>query len=364
MRPERPERIARVSTGTHRLWVGLARWALYLLGVVTWSVAIARAWVVISTVSSSRRDLWLLDWHVYAAAAHDLSERTLYGVPLKYPGWPLPVNDFNLPPAAAMWPLPLVVLPDEWGGVVWMAVSFAAWMLAWSILFSKLLELPHAWILIGLGLAAYSTSFAFDIHVSVGNINDLVLGLVAIFAWLHFRERTRAAGIALGLAIATKLWPIAIVALLIREHRWTELIWAAGTTSVTTGALLLWVGSDAITPMIDALRTTVAVEPNNPVLWVTWLRQSFSWWPAWAPIAIAVLLLLVPARGRAGLGTTVMAGLTLVPNLWGHYLPTIVFGLALASIPLWARGLRSSRYVSDRSLDAGKAPGASPPARA
>lgn len=312
----------------------LLQWTVYALGGAAWLLALARAAVVIATVSEDRRGLWLLDWHVYGAASGDLIDQTLYRARLEYPGWPLPVEQFNLPPLAAAWALPFQWLPGELGGLLWLAMGLAAWLSAWWLL-ARLLGLPHAWVWIGLTLAGYSRFFAFDIHVSVGNINDLMLGMVAAFVILHVRRMPRAAGAVLGLAIATKIWPVLLAVVLVRERRWTELGWATVIAVVATGLPLFWLGFDVITPMVTALQTTIAVDANNPVLWVTWLRESFAWWPAALSVVIAAALLIIPARGLTGIGLAVLAGLTLIPNLWGHYFPTLLVGVVLAAMPLW-----------------------------
>jgi hypothetical protein len=41
------------------------------------------------------------------------------------------------------------------------------------------------------------------------------------------------------------------------------------------------------------------------------------------------VLVLIPARGRLGLGLGILAGMAAVPNLWRHYLPTVAVGFLL-----------------------------------
>lgn len=129
--------------------------------------------------------------------------------------------------------------------------------------------------------------------------------------------------------MATKIWPVALFPLLLRERRWAEIAWAAGTISVTSLAAVAWLGPEVIDDMVSALRTTVPVLPGNPVLWVTWFREHTEWWPRWGAPILAALLRLIPARGLPGIGLGIVAGVTLVPNIWGHYLPVLVFGVGL-----------------------------------
>jgi hypothetical protein len=87
---------------------------------------------------------------------------------------------------------------------------------------------------------------------------------------------------------------------------------------------LLWLGSDAVQPAVNALQVRGAADPWNPVLYVSWLRETFTWWPAWAAYVIAAGLALIPARGMLGVGLGILSGLAVVPNLWRTYLPTLV----------------------------------------
>ena len=89
--------------------------------------------------------------------------------------------------------------------------------------------------------------------------------------------------------------------------------------------------------MFAAITSPVPIEPGVPVLGWTILRQSFGL-PGWIGVATGVVLLAIPARGRVGLGVAIVAGLTLmVPNLWQHYLPTVVLAAALIVAPLVAQ---------------------------
>lgn len=307
------------------------------VGIAAWSLVVARAAFVYSTVSSGRTDLWLLDWHVYAAAGRDLLARSLYHVPLEYPGWPLPVEQFNLPPLAAGWAVPFLPLPGDLAGMAWLAVGIGASLAALWILADRILGLPRPWIWAGLLVAAYAQLPSFGFHLALGNINDLMLGLVAVFVVLHLGRRYRAAGIVLGLAAATKIWPLVLAIVLVRERRWQELKWFAITVAVVALGGVAWLGPDVVPRIVDAMRLTVVVEPGNPVLWVTYLREHTAWWPAWGAILLSAGLLAVPARGRLGLGIGVIAGVTLIPNIWAHYLPTMVFGLGLMASTLRSR---------------------------
>jgi hypothetical protein len=89
--------------------------------------------------------------------------------------------------------------------------------------------------------------------------------------------------------------------------------------------------------MVAALATDVEPGPTQFLFGFSWLRFHTDWWPQWGGYAVAVLLLLIPATGLTGYGIATLAGLSAIPNLWRHYLGTIVFGFALLARGLFDR---------------------------
>ena len=264
---------------------------------------------------------WLLDWHVYAAGARDLLDRDLYYTAISSP-YRLPVDQFNYPPLSAVVVLPLLPLPDVVGGTIFIVANLVA-VAATSLLTARILGLrkPAMW-----GAAGF---LAYTIHpwmhlAFLANNTPLVLLLVTGFAYAHLQHRSRLAGISLGIAIGLKLWPAALLLLLIRERRWESLAWAGGLVGASLLLALIWLGFDVIEPFFLAMQDRGVIESWNPVLYVSWLRETFAWWPQWGGYAIGVVLALVPAHGRLGIGLGILAGLALVPNLWRTYLPTLV----------------------------------------
>lgn len=313
-------------------------WLFVVVGGVAWALAINRGFAVYTFVTVQHAQAWLYDWWVYAAGSQDLLSRSLYEIPLTYPGHDLPVDAFNLPPLAAVWPLLVAWLPPGTAGAMWVIAGVGLWTGSWLFLASCLLRIPHAWAFVGATALWYSGTTAFTLHLSLGNINDIVLGLIVAFVVLHQRKHQRAAGVILALAIGTKLWPTALLVLVARERRWTELAWCIGTLIAIAVATIVWLGVDVIPNMLHALQVRDEVDPANPVLWTTWLREHTDWWPVWATLAVAVAFVTVPAHGMGGLGLGILAGLTLVPNLWSHYLPTMMVGwLLVAGAVLRAR---------------------------
>lgn len=326
------------------------RVAVPVLAAVLWAGWAARAAGIILGYSRlvPRVDVWLYDWNVYHAAAGQLLDRTLYRAVLIQPGHELPVAAFNYPPLAAAWAVPLLPLGREPGGVVWVVVGVLATSIG-ALLGARALGLQWSWVWVvsGVGLALYATSPYIAADVLLGNNNHLMLALVGGFALAHLSGHQRVAGLLLALAIGTKLWPIALLVLVLRERRWRQFRWTAGTLAAQGAVTLALLGPDVVGPLVAAVlgqnlaRETIG---DAPVLWTSALRVWWEWWPTWGTYVVAAVLLLVPATGRLGLGLGIIAGLSLNANLWHHYGPVfalgfllVAFGLAVATPSVRAR---------------------------
>jgi len=287
-------------------------------------------------------EFWLLDWHVYSAGGRDFVARDLYHVALESP-YSIPVNAFNYPPLSAIAVLPLLPLPDQLGGDIWVTLNIVA-VGATAVLTASILGARRPLLWGGLGFLAYTLHPWMNLAF-LGNNTPLVLLLVAAFAHQHLLGRGRSAGVLLGAAIAMKLWPLALFPLLFRDRRWETLAWStfvAGGIAVLT---VSWLGLDVLRPAWDAMQVKAIVEPGNPVFFVSWLRETQPWWPWWGGFVVALLLALIPVSGRLGIGLGILGGLALVPNLWRTYLPTLVFAgfLAAADLLHWSRSPANER---------------------
>ena len=328
-------------------------------GAAGWVLFVARAAQGILGYALGPRvdSVWLYDWRVYYAGALDLVHRRLYldgGIAVG--SLKMPVDVFNYPPMAAALPIPLLPFGYELGGFIWVVMGVAA-MLAGGLVAARTTRKP-AWLaFFGVFWLAYAVQPYFTRNIVLGNVNSFMLLILAGFAWAHLREHRRTAGILLGLAIAIKVWPVLIGVLLIRERRWLEITWAGALVAVQGVLVLLWLGPAFVPEMVNALRAVVPIPAGVVVLWTSWARESFLWWPAWGSVAAAGLLVALPARGRLGLGLGILAGLSLIANLWDHYLPTFALAavlicssdeLARVAQALWSR-LALRRLLADRA---------------
>jgi hypothetical protein len=264
---------------------------------------------------------WLLDWHVYAAGATDLLERDLYYVPLES-AHRLPIAEFNHPPLAAVLALPLLLLPDSVGGTLFVVLNVLA-VAATSILMAQILGVRHPLAWGGFGFLLYTAHPWFRLAF-LGNNTPMTLLLVVAFTHQLLRDRERVAGSLLGVAIGLKLWPAALLPVLIRERRWSVLLIACAVAAVSAAVPLAWLGPNVIAPAADAMQARAIIEPDNPVFFVSWLRETQEWWPWWGAYAVALALVAIPATGLLGIGLGLVGGMALIPNLWRTYLPTMV----------------------------------------
>ena len=187
-------------------------------------------------------------------------------------------------------------------------------------------QCPSDLALVRASLLPYSLS-DWSLPQFLGNNTPLVLLFVAGGVAAHVANRSTVAGVLLGIAIAMKLWPAALLFPMARERSWRAVGWAVGTSAVITIGGLIWLGGpSAVGRMISAIMLEVSRQAH-PVL-ITWLRVHTDWWPEWGGYAIAALLLLIPVKGRLGYGVATFAGMAAIPNLWRHYIGTIAFAIA------------------------------------
>jgi len=302
--------------------------------VGTWTIA-ALIWLFfLATQQFLPTEIWLLDWHVYSAGARDFLAHDLYYIPLES-AYRIPVDAFNYPPLSAIAVLPLVPLPDALGGNIWVVLNIVA-MAGTAVLTASIVGARQPWLWGGIGFLAY-TIHPWMKLAFLGNNTPLVLLLVAAFAYQHLRGRNRSAGWLLGAAIAIKLWPVALVPLLLRERRWETLAWSSVVAGGVALVTFVWLGLDVLRPALEAMQVKAIIEPDNPVFFVSWLRETQSWWPSWGGFVMAAVLALIPVGGRLGIGLGILGGLALVPNLWRTYLPTLLFAALLAGADVLKR---------------------------
>ena len=307
------------------------------LGWVAFAFTTVR-YVALSVALEQQQPLFIyLDWRAYATGAAQLLDHSLYRVPLDAGTAPLPLDTFNMPPLAAAAALPFLPLGAD-APLAWQLLGAAGVALA-AVAIGRLLgsDWRGAVLWGGVGLGAYVAMDRLAVPdelnywwgLALGNNGYLMLGLVAAIALTLTTRHERSAGLLLAAAIGIKVWPVALLPLLLRERRWTTVSWAGAGQAIQGLVFVLWLGPDVVPLALAALGERA--EADTLVIGVAAIGSFVSWWPVWAPAAAGVLLVLVPARGLTGLGLGILAGLAAIANLWGHYLPTIVFGAILVA---------------------------------
>lgn len=309
--------------------------AAAIVGWGVYSFVSVRYLVITVQLGAEQPFLIHYDWHAYVAGALDLIDRTLYRQPLELGGVPLPLTAFNMPPMAALEAAVFLPLGRSAGGVAWQVLGVSAVALA-------AISLPRLWgkswrrsvqvagVILGVYLlldhVLIPDPLSYWWGLVLGTNNYLMLGLIAAFAISYRAGRDRLAGSLLALAVATKIWPLTLAVLVLRERRWRVAVWAAALSGLQAFVWLAWLGPDVVPHAIEALLQ----EDQAPeaIIGVAALR-SIDWWPSWAGWLVAALLLALPIRGRAGIGLAILAGLAVITNLWGHYLPTVLFAVGV-----------------------------------
>ncbi|MGH2463037.1 MAG: glycosyltransferase family 87 protein [Candidatus Limnocylindria bacterium] len=318
----------------------IRRWTLIAASAIGWVAFMFTTvrYLAVSVALESQQPLFIyLDWRAYATGAGQLLDRTLYRIPLDAGEAPLPLDVFNLPPLAAAAALPFLALDSD-GPLAWQLLAAIAVALA-AIALGRMLgqSWTGAVLWAGVGLGAYVALDRLAVReelnywwgLVLGNNGYLMLGLIAAFALAYAAGHWRAAGLLLAVAIGLKVWPLALVPLLVRERSWTTITWAGAALATQALVFVLWLGPEAVPFALAALGERAEVDTLT--IGVASVGVFVSWWPAWAPLAACLILALLPARGLTGLGLGILAGLAAITNLWGHYLPTIIFGLVLVA---------------------------------
>lgn len=306
---------------------------ILLLSVVGWAL-----FVTVSTIALVRGsvpgtgEVFQVDWHVYWAGARDLVNGDLYRVPLDAGGRTLSATEFSLPPLSAAWAVPLLGLSVDVGGYAWQVIGAGSFASA-GIATMAMLHVSRPWLVAGVVLGPISVTLIYLEGLHLATNNYLVLGLVAAGCWAWMTRRDRAAGVLIGLAIATKLWPVTLLVVALRQRRGRVMAWAAGVTLIQGILLFGWLGFDAIGHAMDTFRTTIP--PTGILIGPSAVAATRDAWNAGFGAVMAMVMLALPFRGRAGVGVAILAGLAVIPNLWIHYAPTALFAAAMIAVDVW-----------------------------
>ncbi|MDO3682433.1 glycosyltransferase family 87 protein [Micromonospora sp. C28ISP2-4] len=252
---------------------------------------------------------------------------------------------FTYPPFAALVMLPMAYLP--WSAAI--VVSVTATVLASAVVIWRLLD-PVArrsgwtrWFALAVALCLAAAYEPMRETVNFGQVNMLLLFLVAVdLLWL-LPARSRWAGVGIGLATAIKLTPGIFIVYLLVTGRWRAALTTVGTAAVATLVAAglfpdasrefwteaLW-NTDRVGELAfvsnQSLRGVVArLDPQHPstIAWLVLVLLTLVVW-AWRSRAA------VAAGDEAtGLALTGAVMCLVSPVTWVHHLVWLLPGLIL-----------------------------------
>lgn len=135
------------------------------------------------------------------------------------------------PPAALLFQVTLVPIPDDKILKVMAVVSVvSAIVIAWAT--SRLARAPVLGPILAVGLISF-------VDLQQGNLWKTTVGAMVAVAWVLAMRAPNAAGLLLGIAAATKIWPLFVLAAMWRLNRKVVLVGVATGVALTVAGLML-----------------------------------------------------------------------------------------------------------------------------
>lgn len=284
----------------------------------------------------------------------------------------IPYDQFVYPPLFAVFWCFFGVLPFHVSMVVWMAMNVACYGLATFLMVRMLWPKIRPQPAFGIAILV-SVLAPVNLDTGVGNVDSiLLLAVVGTFYWLIRKPNSWLAGVPLGLAVAFKVTPVAIVVYLLLRRQWraaaaataATLLLAGMTVLVTGFAPLLYYVSHFVSFGHASMRNGPA--PYNQslfgVLGLFAAHHALSWSGAvqqrvfFAFAAVeGLVVLLVSARHRA-VGPIDIALACLTPLLFSPLVERLHMVLVLPAVfvLMWAalrlRKHRKTARAASRSI--------------
>src|SRR5579864_9311501 len=127
--------------------------------------------------------------------------------------------------------VPLTTLPPLPASRCWLAINLAL-LLAIAAVLRKITSLSWTWI----GILMFLAVSPLRDNFLVGQVHVVMLFLLTVAAWLHFRSSHFASGIILGIAAALKVYTPLFALLFLVKRQWRA---ATGLVLGIAGALLV-----------------------------------------------------------------------------------------------------------------------------
>jgi len=178
-------------------------------------------------------------------------------------GLPLNESYYIYPPLLAIIFVPLTALPMQQAAQVWFFLNMALYGLC-LVIISRALNLgrhsgilPLLWILAFLFPPALFTLYK-------GQVNIVILLLLAVTYWLCARDRQVLAGLALGVATMIKIIPVLLIPYAFWRRRYALGLTAVGTISIVAILGLVIVGAGPHRTYLASVLPSLAQPRPNP----------------------------------------------------------------------------------------------------
>jgi len=324
-------------------WLGgRPPWAVTMFAVLAWIAALAAVAPLVRGYLTSVPDQRLVDLNVYRAGGLSvLQGQPLYTV-LTPPPQLLP---FTYPPAAALFAVPLALLPWPAAQLAWVPFIYVPLAVIIWFAFAPLLRRASPAAVFAVIFAACAYLFPMRDEMRFGQVDTVLLAMAV--ADCAARSPRWPRGALVGLATAIKLVPgVFIVYLWLSGRRRAAVTAAAAALAWTLGAWLLLPG-DSVTYWTSAIfqsgRLGSNSGPSNQSLRGILLREFL---PGQAPgalwAAVAVLAAVAgfavarrlarQGREMEGIAVTALLWVLLSPVSWIHHfiVVVVVIGAILA----------------------------------
>ncbi|REF97922.1 alpha-1,2-mannosyltransferase [Asanoa ferruginea] len=248
---------------------------------------------------------------------------------------------FTYPPFAAIVMVPMAVVPWALAIVISVGLSLAATyaLLRWLVLPLALRMGWTPWFALAVGFLLIAAFEPYRETITFGQVNLLLLFLVALDLLVGVAGGRKWAGVGIGLATAIKLTPGVFILYLLVTRRWRAAGLSAGTAAVATLAAAavdpaasrefwtsaLWdtdrVGSLAFISNQSLQGMIARLNPEHPstLAWLVLVLLAIGVW-AWRVRAASL---------AEGLALTGVLGCLISPVTWVHHLVWLLPALIL-----------------------------------
>ena len=321
-------------------------WLVTLLAVLAWAAALAAIEPLVRGYLSSVPDQRMVDLNVYRAGGLSvLQGQPLYTV-LTQPPQLLP---FTYPPLAALFAVPLAVLPWPAAQLAWVPFIYVPLaVLVWFAFAPLLRRAPSARLraaIFAVLFAACAYLFPMRDEMRFGQVDTVLLAMA--LADCAARAPRWPRGALVGLATAIKLLPgVFIVYLWLSGRRRAAVTAAVAALAWTLGAWLV-LPRDSVTYWTSAIFQSGRLGSNagtsNQSLRGVLLRAFLPGQAPgalWAAVAVVVAVagfavarrLALTSRQMEGIAVTALLGVLLSPVSWIHHflVVVVVIGAILA----------------------------------